>query len=53
MDADAPKLSINLAQDELDRARAQWSADKARRAQGQAERNWAYPAGSATPDEAR
>jgi hypothetical protein len=31
MDADKPSTSINLAQHELDKARAQWAADKARR----------------------
>ncbi len=31
MDADKPKPSINLAQKELDKGRAQWTAEKARR----------------------
>ena len=31
MDADTPKISINLAQNELDKARAEWAADKARK----------------------
>jgi hypothetical protein len=31
MDADTPKTSINLAQHELDKARAQWAAEKERR----------------------
>ena len=31
MDADKPKISINLAQNELDRARAEYAAEKARK----------------------
>jgi RecA-family ATPase len=31
MDADTPKTSINLAQLELDKSKAQWAADKERR----------------------
>ena len=32
MDANTPKPSINLAQNELDKARAQYAEDKARKA---------------------
>ncbi len=32
MDADTPKTSINLSQNELDKARAQYAADKERKA---------------------
>lgn len=53
MDADTSTLSINLAQLELDKSRADWSAEKLRRAQGRSERTWVYPAGSTKPDEAR
>ena len=31
MDADKPNISINLAQNELDRARAEYAAEKARK----------------------
>ena len=31
MDADKPEPSINLAQHELDKSRAMWAAEKARR----------------------
>ena len=31
MDADKPKISINLAQNELNRARAEYAAEKARK----------------------
>lgn len=34
MDADAPKPSINLAQKELDTAKARYAADKARKLAG-------------------
>ena len=43
MDADKPKTSINLAQHELDKARADWAAEKVRRGQRDAEVNWVYP----------
>jgi hypothetical protein len=43
MDADTPKASINLAQHELDKARAQWAAEKERRA-AESELNTTQPA---------
>jgi hypothetical protein len=52
MDADSPKPSINLAQHELDRSRADWSAEKIRRAQREAQVNWAYPSDTPAPDQA-
>jgi hypothetical protein len=55
MDADSTKPSINLAQHELDRSRADWLAEKVRRAQRDAQRdaqvNWAYPSDMPTPDQ--
>ncbi|EYD71518.1 hypothetical protein Rumeso_04919 [Rubellimicrobium mesophilum DSM 19309] len=53
MDADTPKPSINLAQHELDKARADWSAEKVRKAQREGEVNWVYPGDKPTPDPAR
>ena len=53
MDADTPKLSINLAQHELDKARADWSAEKVRRGQSDAEVNWVYPGDKPRPASAR
>ncbi len=52
MDADTSKLSINLAQHELDKSRADWSAEKLRRARMEAEVSWVYPAGSTKSDAA-
>lgn len=49
MDADKLNTSINLAQHELDKARTDWSAEKVRRAQRDAEVNWVYPSDKAVP----
>jgi hypothetical protein len=53
MDADKPKLSINLAQHELDKSRTDWSAEKLRRTQRDAEVNWVYPGDKPRPDSTR
>jgi hypothetical protein len=52
MDADSTKPSINLAQHELDRSRADWSAEKVRRAQLDAQVNWSYPSDKPNSDPA-
>ena len=53
MDADTPKPSINLAQHELDKSRADWSAEKVRRTQRDAEVNGVHPGDKLRPDAAR